>query len=182
MLIGYVRQWPSGPKGQEAALRGAGCTLIYTDKSKTGEPLPQRSYAIKALRGGSTLMVTDAEVFGRTPQEIIGGLAEIFETTKGGAVLHILSVGRSWTWAPGAGEIVELLDLAANGRNRRQTEAGRATAAGRGGRPAKLQGKKLAAARADWEARNGSQQEIAHRHGVSVPTLQRLFGSWTARE
>jgi hypothetical protein len=127
-------------------------------------------------------MVTDAEVFGRTPQEIIGGLAEIFETTKGGAVLHILSVGRSWTWAPGAGEIVELLDLAANGRNRRQTEAGRATAAGRGGRPAKLQGKKLAAARADWEARNGSQQEIAHRHGVSVPTLQRLFGSWTARE
>lgn len=182
MLVGYVRLWPSGPRNQEAALRDAGCTLIYTDKSKSGEPLPQRSYAIKALRGGSKLMVTDAEVFGRNPGELIAGLAEIHEMTTGGATLHILSAGRDFVWHPGADQVVDFLDLALNGLKRRQTAAGRATAAGKGGRPPKLRGKALAAAKADWEAQRGSQSEIAERHGVSVPTLHRLFGGWAGHD
>lgn len=181
-IVGYARLWPSGPKGQETALREAGCTLIYTDKPKMGESLTQRSYAIKALRAGSKLVVTDAEVFGRNPAEVIAGLAEMHDITEGGAALHVLSINRSWTWAPGAGEIVELLDLAVNGNRRRQTAAGHAAAAGKGGRPSKLRGKAKAAAQADWNSRNGSQAEIARRHGVSILTMRREFGSWTDSE
>lgn len=178
-IIGYVRLWPSGPKGQEAALRDAGCTLIYTDKPKMGDPLIQRGYAIKALRGGSKLVITDAEVFGRNPAELIAGLAEMHDTTDGGACLHILSAGRDFVWHPGADQVVDFLDLAINGNHRRQTAAGHAAAAGKGGRPSKLRGKAKAAAQADWIARNGSQAEIAQRHGVSVLTMRREFGSWT---
>lgn len=46
----------------------------------------------------------------------------------------------------------------------------------------KLVGERRAAAEADWKARNGSQHEITQRHGVSVLTMRREFGSWTKSE
>lgn len=179
MIIGYVRNWPSGPKRQSAALEAAGCETIYTDTTRlSGDPLAQRGYAIKALRAGRTLAVTEAAVFGRTAAEIVEGLRAIHDAAGGEADLLILATGRRFVWAPGVGDVVDLIDEAISRKRFLQTEAGRATARGKGGRPPKLSDKKRAAARRDWEARNGSQAEIAERHGMSVSRMHALFGSW----
>jgi len=183
MLIGYVRNWPSGPKGQEIELRKAGCEIIYTDNMRpASEPLDQRPFAIKAMRPGRKLVIVEPEVFGRNAGEIMAGLQEMHAASGGGASVLVLATGEEVSWSPDAQPVVAFLDLALNGLKRRQTAAGRATAAGRGGRPPKLRGKALAAAKADWHAQNGSQAEIAERHGVSVPTLHRLFGGWIAHD
>lgn len=179
MIIGYVRNWPSGPKRQEAALRDAGCETIYTDTTRlSNDPLPQRAYAIKALRAGRTLAVTEAAVFGRTAAEIVAGLREIHDAAGGEADLLILATGRRFVWAPGVGDVVDLIDEAISRKKFLQTAAGRETARGKGGRPSKLSDKQKAAARRDWQAQNGTQAEIAERHGLSVPRMHALFGSW----
>lgn len=183
MLIGYVRNWPSGPKRQEPVLREAGCEIIYTDSTRVAaDTLGQRAFAIKALRAGRTLVVTEAAVFGRTAAEIVAGLREIHDAAGGEADLLILATGKRFAWAPGVDRVVELIDEAINRKRFLQTAAGRETARGKGGRPRKLNDKQLAAARRDWHSQLGSQDEIAKRHGLSVPRMHALFGSWAKGE
>lgn len=179
MIIGYVRNWPSGPKRQAAALEASGCETIYTDTTRLStDPLAQRAYAIKALRAGRTLAVTEAAVFGRAAAEIVEGLRAIHDAAGGEADLLILATGRRFVWAPGVGDVVDLIDEAISRRKFLQGVAGREAAKGKGGRPPKLNDRQKAAARRDWQARNGTQDEIAERHGLSVSRMHTLFGSW----
>lgn len=182
-LVGYIRRWPSGPRiaDQESTLRDAGCEKIYTeDRTPPKGPLPQRAYAIKSLRPGWKLVVVEPSILGRTDAEIAEGLSEVAVIAAGGASVLDLSTAEEIGWTPNAVSITSFIARGVRGLKGRRSLAGRESARGKGGRPRALQGKRRAAAQADWEAMEMSQSEIAEKYGVSTTVLHKEFGSWEA--
>lgn len=181
-LVGYIRRWPSGPRvaDQEKALREAGCERIYVEERKrSNEPLAQRAYAIKSLRPGWKLVVSEPAVFGRADAELADGLREVHALSGGGAAVLDLSTSEECWWTDEAQRPISFIARGLKGLKTRQGQKGREAARGKGGRPKALQGKRRAAARDDWEAMEMSQSEIAEKYGVSTTVMHKEFGSWT---
>jgi len=176
MKIGYWRNWPSGPKRQEADLREAGCEKLYGEPNPhPRDPLRERFEAIRTLRPGDELVVVAPEVLGRSQAEILEALAEAHRVSKGGAAIRDLSSGEVVRWHP---DVQGPLDFVARGAanllQRRTSAAGKASA--RGGRKPALQGKTKALAKADWLDPSIPPMVVAAKYGVTIKTLYKWLG------
>ncbi len=181
MLIGYYRNWPSGPKKQRETLEAAGCEKLYGEATpKAADRLKERQYATRTLRPGDELVIVAPEVLGRNQAEILEAMSEVHRISDGGAVIRDLSTGETVAWTP---DVQGPLDFVARGvaslmtrRNRAGNEASRT----RSGRKKALQGRKHAEAKADWHNPDLSGPQVAEKHGVSVQTLHSYFGPRSA--
>jgi len=180
MLIGYARVSTDDQKLdlQLDALAKAGVEAdqVYRDKlSGARSDRPELEHAIKALRPGDTLVVWRLDRLGRNLKDLIEMIERIEKT---GAGFRSLSEAMDTT-TPGGRLIFHMMGaLAEFERNliRERTVAGLKAARLRGkvgGRPKKLDAKKLRAAVHLLTKTEMPVAEICEQIGVSVTTLYR---------
>jgi DNA invertase Pin-like site-specific DNA recombinase len=98
MIYGYARVSTKGQakdgnslEAQEADLKGAGATKIYSDAfTGTKTNRPQLDLLLKELKTGDTLMVTKLDRIARSARE---GLAFIDGLLEKGIKVHVLNLG-----------------------------------------------------------------------------------------
>ncbi len=178
MRIGYWRTWPSGPRKQEADLEDAGCERVYGESSPTSTmPLVERENAIRTLRPGDEFVVVAPEVLGRTQGEILEGMTEIHRVSNGGAAILDLSTGDAIQYHPDMQAPLEFVARGATALKSRKLAKATKASKGKSGRKRKLQGPAKAAAKVDWLDKSLTSQQVADKHGVSIPLLHRELGS-----
>ena len=178
MKVGYMRvsRREQNPDLQRRALEAAGCERIFGEKA--GGANAEREELLAALeyvREGDVLVVWKLDRLGRSLKDLIGrmeelqargvGFASVTEgldtTTPGGRlVYHVFGALAEWER-----EVI-----------RERTFAGLQAARARGrngGRPAKMNARQIAQARAMLEDRDISLGEVCETFGVSKTTLYR---------
>lgn len=178
MKVGYMRvsRREQNPDLQRRALEAAGCERIFGEKASGADA--EREELLAALgyvREGDTLVVWKLDRLGRSLKDLIGrmedlqergvGFASVTEgldtTTPGGRlVYHVFGALAEWER-----EVI-----------RERTFAGLEAARARGrngGRPAKMNDKHIAQARAMLEDPKISLGEVCKTFGVSKTTLYR---------
>jgi DNA invertase Pin-like site-specific DNA recombinase len=176
MLIGYARvsTHEQNLAMQTDALKEAGCEKVFNDKvSGAGSERPGLNAALDYVRKGDTLLVWRLDRLGRSLKDLIRivrglekrgigfrSLQESIDTTTSGGrlIFHVFGA------------------LAEFERNliRERTHAGLKAARARGrkgGRPRKLDQKKIELAYRLYDERKHSIKEICHILGVSKPAL-----------
>lgn len=180
MLIGYARvsTQDQDPALQLDALSGTGCERVFTERaSGAARDRPELKAAISYLRKGDTLVVWKLDRLARS-------MRQLFETV---AMLEERGIGlRSLTEAidtttTGGRLVFHLFGALAEFERaviRERTRAGLAATRARGrkgGRPTKLKGDDLKAAKALLANPDIPVADVAKRVGVSVATLYRHF-------
>ena len=187
MKVGYMRvsRRDQNPDLQRRALEAAGCERIFGEKaSGANAEREELLAALEYVREGDVLVVWKLDRLGRSLKDLIGrmeelqdrgvGFASVTEgldtTTPGGRlVYHVFGALAEWER-----EVI-----------RERTFAGLAAARARGrngGRPAKMNDKQIAQARAMLEDRDISLSEVCETFGVSKTTLYRNLNKGSARE
>lgn len=177
MLIGYARVSTDGQNLdlQLDALKASGCEQLFTDKvsgaSKAKEGLEE---ALKYARDGDVLVVWKLDRLGRT----VKGLVELVEGIQArGVQFKSITDGIDTSTTAGRFFFHVMAALAEMEREliRERTNAGLSAARARGrlgGRKAKMDESKIAAARKLLDA-GTSSAEVAKNLGISRATLYR---------
>ncbi|TMR97558.1 recombinase family protein [Nonomuraea basaltis] len=181
MKIGYgrVSTRHQNPDSQRDALAAAGCDEIYVDKvSGKLASRPELDKALLRLRGGDQLMVTRLDRLGRSLKNLI----ELSENLQArGVDLVVLEQGIDTSTPVGKmffhiiGAVAEFEHTLISERTREGLEASRARGR-KGGRKPKLTDHLARQAKAMYDAREGTVQEIADKLGVSRPAIYRAIG------
>ncbi len=146
-------------------------------RATPAEPFPELALAIRALRPEDELAVAGPEVLG-------GSQAQIFQVMQAigakQAAIYDASTDQVMAWQP---EALKALDFAARGETKRREFSLRAARMKRAesgkpyGKPPKLTGKKLEAARAVWIDPALTRKEAAEKLGFSPAHGYRIFGA-----
>lgn len=181
VLLGYARvsTEEQNLELQVDALKGAGCTHVYTDKTSGATThKPGLEELLKYARAGDTLVVWKLDRLGRT----VKGLVDFVESLTEREV-HFKSITDSIDTSSPSGRFFfhVMCAMAQMEREliRERTRAGlnAARARGRmGGRPSKMNAAKLDAARR-WLEQGMPVNEVAAHLNVSRATLYRALAS-----
>lgn len=176
MLIGYARvsTHEQNLQMQTDALKKAGCRKIFNDKvSGAGSDRPGLKAALDYVRKDDTLLVWRLDRLGRSLKDLIEmvrglekrdvgfrSLQESIDTTTSGGrlIFHVF------------GALAEFERNLIRERTRAGLKAARARGR-KGGRPRKLQGKKVELAYRLYDEKKHTIKEICDILGVSKPTL-----------
>ena len=180
MLIGYARvsTHDQNPALQLDALKAAGCEQFYTDTLSGASKLrPQLDELRKYIRRGDVLVVWRLDRLGRSLKDLI----EWIEWMDGEGI-QFKSLTESIDTGTSGGKLIFSIfgAIAEFERNliRERTQAGLAAARVRGrlgGRPNKLDDKKVALARKLYASKEHSILEICQAVGVSKATLYKYL-------
>lgn len=180
MLIGYARvsTHDQNPALQLDALKAAGCEQFYTDTlSGASKHRPQLDELRKYIRRGDVLVVWRLDRLGRSLKDLI----EWIEWMDGEGI-QFKSLTESIDTGTSGGKLIFSIfgAIAEFERNliRERTQAGLAAARVRGrlgGRPNKLDDKKVALARKLYASKEHSILEICQAVGVSKATLYKYL-------
>jgi hypothetical protein len=186
----YMRESPGLPslKAQKAALgldKIAEDDPVYIDvnpkrrRSTPGEPYPELALVIRSLRSGESdeLAVFGPEIFG-------GSDGQIFDVVQAvgakGAAIYDATADQLVAWEPKAVALIAWVK-AGGTRHRegilRKARIARAQSGKPYGKPAKLTGKALEAARAIWTDPNLTRAQAAEKLGFSPAHGYRIFGA-----
>ncbi len=179
MIVGYARVSTDGQTldAQEAALKAAGATRVYSEKiSGTVTDRRALARAIAALGQGDTLLVTRLDRLARSTRDLLNVLATIAD--KGAGFRSLADNWADTTTPHGKLMITVLGGLAEFERSLilARTGEGRARAVARGvrfGRKPKLSPFQIAEALRRREA-GESLTDIARTYGVNHSTISRL--------
>ena len=179
MIVGYARVSTDGQTldAQEAALKAAGATRVYSEKiSGTVTDRRALARAIAALGQGDTLLVTRLDRLARSTRDLLNVLAAIAD--KGAGFRSLADTWADTTTPHGKLMITVLGGLAEFERSLilARTGEGRARAMARGvrfGRKPKLSPFQIAEALRRREA-GESLTDIARTYGVNHSTISRL--------
>jgi DNA invertase Pin-like site-specific DNA recombinase len=182
MKIGYARvsTIDQNLDLQIDALKAFGCEKIYKEHASGKSALrPELENVLKALRAKDSLVVWRLDRLGRNLQDLIRIVSEL---EGQGIAFASLSENIDTVSASGRFIFNIFAGLAEFERSliRERTHAGLKAARARGrvgGRPAKLQGKDLAMAKALMQDKTNNVTDIAKRFNVSRTTLYRLAAS-----
>ncbi len=178
MLIGYWRNWPSGPKKQREKLEAAGCERVYGESSpRMPEPLAELAEAVRTLRPGDEIVVVAPEVLGRTQAEILAAMTDIHRLTKGGAAIRDLSTGEAIRYHPDMHGPLDFVARGAAALGKRKMTAANEASRTKSGRKKALVGKRKAAAEKDWRDMSLTGPQVAEKYGLSVQALHNYFGA-----
>nr|WP_176704970.1 recombinase family protein [Arthrobacter sp.]AXV46585.1 DNA invertase/resolvase [Arthrobacter sp.] len=176
--LGYARisTKDQNRESQHQQLLAAGCYDVYADQGKPGATMarPELEACLRAMQPGNTLVVTTLDRLGRT----VRGLAELLDTLKDrGVEFQSLAEGIDTTTTQGQTMISVIADVAKMEREliRERTMAGRVVAAGKGGRPPRLQPHEVREARRLREGEEWSLDRIAEEFTVSRSTIIRAL-------
>ncbi|MGC9395647.1 MAG: recombinase family protein [Anaerolineae bacterium] len=180
MLIGYARvsTHEQHLTLQTDALKQAGCQRIFEDRiSGAGSDRPGLKSALEYVREGDTLLVWRLDRLGRSLKDLIEIVAGL---EKRGIGLRSLQESIDTTTSGGKLIFHVFGALAEFERNliRARTRAGLAAARARGrkgGRPKKLDGKKIELARKLYAEKRYTIKEICQILDVSKPTLYKYL-------
>ncbi len=184
MIIGYARvsTLDQSVELQLDALEQAGCERIFKDQiSGVSEERPGWSQARSALRAGDTLVVWRLDRLGRSLKHLISTVTELDDEGIGFRSLQ----ENIDTTTPGGRLVFHIFGALAEFERdliRERTKAGLAAARARGrrgGRPAKLDAKKIATAQRLLESSEHSVTEVAELLGVSRSTLYRALNRFS---
>lgn len=176
--LGYARASAKNQnlESQRQQLVAAGCYDVYADQGKPGATMvrPELEACLRAMQPGNTLVVTTLDRLGRT----VRGLAELLDTLKEREIdFRSLAEGIDTTTMQGQTMISVIADVATMEREliRERTMAGLAVAAGKGGRPPRLQPHEVREARRLREGEEWSLDRIAEKFTVSRSTIIRAL-------
>nr|WP_255257228.1 recombinase family protein [Arthrobacter sp.]AXV46414.1 DNA invertase [Arthrobacter sp.] len=176
--LGYARvsTKDQGLESQRQQLIAAGCYDVYADQGKSGATMtrPELDACLRALQPGNTLVVTTLDRLGRT----VRGLVELLDTLKDRKIdFRSLGEGIDTTTTQGRKMFALLASVAEMERELicERTLAGRAVAAGKGGRPPSLQPHEVREARRLRENEKWSLDRIAEKFKVSRSTIIRAL-------
>lgn len=176
--LGYARVSTTDQnlQGQIEQLKQAGCYDIYADSGKSGATMvrPQLDQCLRALQPGNTLVVVKLDRLGRT----VRGLVELLDSLhERGVRFRSLTEGIDTTTPSGRLMFNIIASVAEMEREliRERTKAGLAVAAGKGGRPPRLQPHDVVEARRLREKENRSLDWIAKKFKVSRSTMIRAL-------
>ena len=176
--LGYARisTKDQNRESQHQQLLAAGCYDVYADQGRPGATMarPELEACLRALQPGNTLVVTTLDRLGRT----VRGLAELLDTLKDrGVEFRSLAEGIDTTTTQGQTMISVIADVAKMEREliRERTMAGRTMAAGKGGRPPRLQPHEVREARRLREHEEWSLDRVAEKFEVSRSTIIRAL-------
>ena len=180
MIVGYARVSTTDQHLdlQRDALLKAGCERVFEDHiSGTTTDRPGWAQARAALRAGDTLIVWRLDRLGRSLKHLIETITELDQ-----AGVAFKSLQESLDTSSTGGKLVFHIfgALAEFERDliRERTVAGLAAARARGrkgGRPAKLDAKRVATAKRMLEDSNQTVTEVAELLGVARSTLYRAL-------
>jgi DNA invertase Pin-like site-specific DNA recombinase len=178
--IGYARVSTADQRLelQFDALKGAGCTRVFTDKASGKlDERPELASMLDHLRAGDTVVVWRLDRLGRSLRHLIDVVGEL-ECSKVG--FRSLTEGIDTSTAGGK-LIFHLFGALAEFESeliRERTKAGLAAARARGrkgGRPRKLSPEAVAVARGMYNEKTHSLATIAATLGVSRATVYRAI-------
>lgn len=181
MLVGYARVSTADQSldPQLDALREAGCERLYHDQASGAKTdRPGLDEALKYARPGDTLVVWRLDRFGRSLKDLVARMDDLHERGVG---FRSLTEGIDTTSAAGKLVFHVFGALAEFEREliRERTMAGLKAARARGrkgGRPRKLDGRKLELASKLMADPEVSVAEVCEAVGVSPATLYRYVG------
>jgi len=195
MRRGYIRidRVGASPAEQQRALESAGINdfgdegPIYIDplrkkRLKEGEdPLPERTLAIKSLRAGDELVVSNAARLGLNRADILKCLAEIGAKR---AAVYVVDEDRVFACSPEIADAVafaEIADKKLLAERMQKARKGRKEFGSATGRKSKLpkDGPALAQIQALWTDPTVHADEVVKASGVSLATLHRKLGGRT---
>jgi DNA invertase Pin-like site-specific DNA recombinase len=180
MRIGYgrVSTRDQHPEAQSDALTAAGCDEIYIDKiSGKLASRPELDKVMLRLREGDHLTITKLDRLGRSLEHLIQLSKEL---QARGVGLVVLSQGIDTSTAVGRmffqilGAIAEFEHALMSERTREGLEAARSRGR-KGGRKPKLTDHLAREAKALYDSRDYTVQEIADKLGVSRPAIYRAI-------
>lgn len=178
VLIGYARVSTTDQnlEGQRRLLVEAGCYDVYADHGKSGATMarPELTQCLRALQPGNTLVVTKLDRLGRT----VRGLVELLDSLhERGVMFRSLSEGIDTTTPSGRLMFSIIASVAEMEREliRERTKAGLAVAAGKGGRPPRLQPNDVAEARRLRDQEKQTVESIAKKFKVHRSTIIRAL-------
>ena len=180
MIVGYARVSTADQhlELQRDALTKAGCERVCEDHARgTSTDRPGWTRARDALREGDTLVVWRLDRLGRSLKDLIATVADLGEQ---GVAFRSLQENLD-TSSTGGRLVFHIFGALAEFEReviRERTLAGLAAARARGrngGRPRKLDAKKIATARRMLENPNQSVTEVAELLGVARSTLYRAL-------
>lgn len=178
VMLGYARvsTVDQNLEGQYKQLIEAGCYDVYSDKGRSGATMsrPKLEECLRALQPGNTLVVTKLDRLGRT----VRGLVELLESlNERGVKFRSLTEGIDTTTPSGRLMFNVIASVAEMEREliRERTKAGLAVAAGKGGRPPRLQPHDVVEARRLREKEGKTVQAIATRFKVHRSTIIRAL-------
>lgn len=181
MLIGYARVSTQDQKAQLQvdALNAAGCQKVYIEhKTGSNRDRPEIDRCLETLRPGDQVIVWRLDRLGRSLKDLIDLITE-FESKE----VSFRSLNESIDTSSSAGKLVfhVFAALAEFERSliQERTLAGLASARARGrkgGRPRKLDEKKIKKAKAMLNDPDITVSEVAKHFGVSRGTLYSAIG------
>ncbi len=178
VLIGYARVSTTDQnlEAQTRQLVDAGCYDVYADHGKSGATMtrPELEKCLRALQPGNTLVVTKLDRLGRT----VRGLVELLDSLhERGVRFRSLSEGIDTTTPSGRLMSNVIASVAEMEREliRERTKAGLAVAAGKGGRPPRLQPHDVVEARRLREKEKLTVEAIAKKFEVHRSTIIRAL-------
>ena len=176
--LGYARvsTVDQNLEGQRQQLVEAGCYDVYADQGKSGATMtrPELEACLRALQPGNTLVVTKLDRLGRT----VRGLVELLDSLhERGVKFRSLTEGIDTTTPSGRLMFNVIASVAEMEREliRERTKAGLAVAAGKGGRPPRLQPHDVVEARRLREKEELTVDAIAKKFKVSRSTVIRAL-------
>ena len=176
--LGYARvsTRDQSLESQRQQLIAAGCYDVYADLGKSGATMtrPELDACLRALQPGNTLVVTKLDRLGRT----VRGLVELLDSLKEREVaFRSLTEGIDTNTMQGRMMFTIIASVAEMEREliRERTMAGLAVAAGKGGRPPRLQPHDVVEARRLREDEQWSLDRIAAKFKVSRSTIVRAL-------
>lgn len=178
VCLGYARASTTSQGLEEQCRRlvEAGCYDVYADRGSSGATMarPELDECLRALEPGNTLVVASLDRLGRT----VRGLVELLDSLEErGVMFRSLTEGIDTSTESGRQMVAVIGRVAEMEREliRERTKSGREAAAGKGGRPPRLQPQEVVEARRLRDQEQQSVEAIATRFEVHRSTIIRAL-------